>query len=109
MSEETKLKMSISTSGKNNPMYGKKISDDTKLKISIANKGRKRSFDLNTIQSNMMIGNTISKLNRKVIDTNTHIIYNSIRKASIALKINYSTLKKYLSEELKNKSILKYF
>lgn len=45
-SEETKLKMSLNHadfSGKNNPMYGKPVSDKTKKKISEALKGRKLS------------------------------------------------------------------
>ena len=41
VSEETRLKMSKSQSGKNNPMYGKKLSNETKLKISISSKGSK--------------------------------------------------------------------
>ena len=39
-SEETKKKMSESRKGNKNPMYGKKTSDETKLKLSIASKGK---------------------------------------------------------------------
>lgn len=40
LSEETKKKLSILNSGKNNPHYGKHLSDETKKKISDSNKGK---------------------------------------------------------------------
>lgn len=45
-SKETRLKKSKATSGKNNPMYGKKHSEESMLKIIEANKGEK-SFRAN--------------------------------------------------------------
>lgn len=38
-SEETKAKMSISNTGKNNPLFGRKHSNETKLKIKISTSG----------------------------------------------------------------------
>ena len=40
MSVESKQKMSVSTRGENNPMYGKRHSDETKQKISEAHLGK---------------------------------------------------------------------
>ena len=39
-SEETRRKMSEMNKGKNNPMYGKSVSDETRRKISKTMKGR---------------------------------------------------------------------
>lgn len=41
--EEHKKNMSKAKSGKNHPMFGKKLSEEHKLKISMAEKGRKRT------------------------------------------------------------------
>ena len=38
-SEETKIRRSIATKGKNNPMYGRHHSEETKRKISLSSKG----------------------------------------------------------------------
>jgi len=43
-SEETKKKMSISLSGKNNPNYGKSMSEEQKKKISLSKKGKPSTF-----------------------------------------------------------------
>lgn len=40
VSEETKRKISVATSGKNNPMFGKTFSEETRRKISESNKGK---------------------------------------------------------------------
>lgn len=52
ISDETRKKMSLATSGKNNPMYGKpgtnlgkKFSEEHKKRIGEANKGKKRSLE----------------------------------------------------------------
>ena len=108
LSEETKLKISKATKGKNNPRYNKEVSIITKNKISKANKGRKQSLELNKKQSQRMINNNYSKLSKEIIDEESGIIYKSIRQAALNLNINYSTLKLYLNNKLKNKTTLKY-
>lgn len=57
VSEQTKIKLSKKTSGKNNGMYGKAHTDETKKKISDKNKGRVHSCETRKKLSDRMIGN----------------------------------------------------
>lgn len=42
-----KISMNCNNKGKNNPKFGKKVTDETRKKISIANTGKKYSDDVN--------------------------------------------------------------
>lgn len=109
LSNKTKNKIRLANLGEKNSMYGKTHTKEARDKISKSNKGRINSEINNINQSKMMIGNELSPLKRKVINTETMEIYNSINIASIKNNINYNTLKKYLSGALKNKTNLIYF
>lgn len=93
---------------KKNNNFGKKHTDQVKKKISDTNKGRKRSEIFKEELKIRMMGNTFSKLNKILLDTNMGIYYESINKAAIALNIKYSTLKAMLSGRFKNKTNLIY-
>lgn len=95
-SEATKLKIS-------KIQIGKKLSKYTCEKMSNSRKGKSR-----TIETKLKISQN-NYNNKKVIDINTNIIYNSIIEASEKLNINYVTLKRYLSGKRLNKTTLKYF
>jgi group I intron endonuclease len=90
--EETRLKMS--ESAKNRPK--RTYTEEHKLKISISNKGKKRTKE------------QLIKISKKVIDTETNIIYNSVKEAADYFNINRSTLTQYLCGFRKNKTTLKY-
>lgn len=90
--EETRLKMS--ESAKNRPK--RTYSEEHKLKISIGNKGKKRTKE------------QLIKISKKVIDTETNIIYNSVKEAADFFNINRSTLTQYLCGFRTNKTTLKY-
>ena len=87
VSDKTKLKLSIANKGK-------KASDETKLKLSIAQKG-KRPSDECLLKSK----NANSK---KVINTKTNEIYDSVTKLSIILGMNRTTLNAKLTGQTKN-------
>ena len=95
VSEETKLKLKnrkISEESKiklRNFRKGKKLSEETKKKISSSNKNR------------------IQKFSRKVINTKTNKIYETITRASREENIHIMTLRQYLTGKRKNKSNLK--
>lgn len=83
--------------GSKNPMFGKvgafkgkKHTDEAKVKMSIPNRGKNLGLNGNS---------------KYVIDTNTGIMYSSVKEVSILFNINYSTLKSYLNNsKLKNKT-----
>ena len=103
MSEETRQKLI-----KNNtrPMLGKQHSKETKLKMSESSKGKQKSKEHKINISKGLLNNTYSKLSKILLDTQSGIFYDSINKASIALDINYSTLKAMLGNKFKNKTNL---
>jgi len=63
-SKETLIKMSKAQSGKNNPMYGKKLSKEHKRKISESGKGLKRSESTKAKMRKSFKGRIISKATR---------------------------------------------
>jgi hypothetical protein len=98
---------------KENGWGGYKQSQETKDKISKANTGKIHSQETKNIISNIMKGNTnrkgkknsqqtinkisqnskgITRNNKKIIDTTTGIIYNSIKEIADIFQINYGTL-----------------
>lgn len=117
-SDETKLKIGASNKGKHsfygedNPSFGKPKSEESLLKQSLTMTGRVRSEESRKNQSDTMKEQYKSgRLHlgaKKVIDTITGIVYNSIKEAGEAFNIKPNTLEKYLSGKLKNKTSLKY-
>jgi group I intron endonuclease len=87
VSDETKYKISKAN-------IGKKASDETKLKLSKAKKG-KRPSDECLLKSK----NANSK---KVINTKTNEIYDSVTQLSIILEMNRTTLNAKLTGQTKN-------
>lgn len=57
LSKKTRQKMSNSTKGKNNPMYGKTHNEEIRQKISNARKGRKHSLETRQKMSKSRVGN----------------------------------------------------
>lgn len=89
---QTRLKMS--ESAKNRPK--RNYSEEHKLNISKGNKGKKRTKE------------QLIKLSKKVINTETNIIYECVQDAADFLNIKKSTLINYLSGFRKNKTTMKY-
>lgn len=134
LSNETKLKISLSNKGKSKNIgrvlsedtklkiskahIGKVLSNSTKNKISKANKNRKmpeshyikRSIATKGI-NNPMYGKTgsLAPSSKKVICTKTNIIYDSIKEAAISININVKTLSYKLNKPLKNNTSLEFF
>ena len=94
-SEETKLKISIANKGN-------KCSKETKLKMSLKLKGR-------IISHNTRLKMSLSKKPKKVIDTNTNVIYNSIYEASVILGIKNDTLRSYVNKRTKSVTNFEYY
>ena len=92
ISDKTRLKMS--ESAKNRPK--RNYSEEHKLNISKGNKGKKRTKE------------QLIKLSKKVINTETNIIYECVQDAADFLNIKKSTLINYLSGFRKNKTTMKY-
>ena len=136
-SQETILKMRISSIGKNVGNVrsfetrkkdslvkkGIKASEDTKLKMSLVRKGksilkgekrkkRKPVTEETKLKLRKSLKNLFSRekhpLAKKVIDTNTGIIYNCAKDASEAYNVKYNSLNKYLNGKNKNKTTLQY-
>lgn len=83
--------------GINAPMYGKIHSNEAKRKIS-----------LNNAKSMKDKKGIVNKKSKKIIDTNTGIIYYGVREASEGLNIPKGTLCNYLYNRTKNKTNLKW-
>jgi group I intron endonuclease len=133
-SEETKLKISLKTKGKQlgneNPFFGKKHSEEAKLKISLANKGKvphnkfkKHSEETKSKISSLALNNKnclgrvlsedtknkiSSSLCRKVINIKTLDIYNSYKELALLLNISHNTLNKKLNGSMNNNTDYKY-
>ena len=103
ISEETRQKIIKSNT---KPWLGRKHSEETKLKMSIFRKGVKLTEEWRSSISKSLKGNTYSKLSKILLDTQSGIYYDSINKASVALNVNYSTLKAMLGNKFKNKTNL---
>jgi len=131
VSDETKIKMSKGNKGKN---LGKKASDETKLKLSNAKKGKKLSdkHKLNIIKSRAGYkhsdqtkckmsetkkGKTFSESHKlklsltkrkKLINTKTGFIYDSLTLAALFLNTTKGTLGKKMNRQIRNDTDLKY-
>lgn len=105
-SEETKLKLSISLKGRPSPMKGKisknagkELSQETKNKISNSLKGKHTS-----VKTEFKKG-YISKQNKRILDIETGVEYNSLKEAAQKLNIHITTLSYRIRN---NKNNLKY-
>ena len=78
---------------------------ETKLKMSKTRKGRKYSEEHKLKTKNSMIGKNC----KKIIDTKTGIIYNSLSDAAIAFKMSKGSLISRLKGRSKKESNLKYY
>ena len=90
VSESTKLKMS-------QVRLGIKRDKEIGFKISISKKGRKHSLEGRKKK--------VESLGKKVIDTSTGIVYQSITEASIKLNTFPSVISKYLTNKVKKKKL----
>lgn len=127
ISEETRKKLRLSKLGENNPMYGKTPSEETKQLISEKNKERYkdkenhpmfgRTFsrekggfkgNKNPFYGKKHTQETMEKINKKVIDTHTGIIYKSLKQASEVSNIKIATLSAYLLGKRNNKTTFLY-
>jgi len=93
--EETKLKISLKSKGKNNGNFGKKHTKEQSLQQSIRQKG-------------LMVREKHA-LARKVIDQSSNKIWNCVKDCADELKIKYSTLVSQLNGTNSNKTNLKYY
>jgi group I intron endonuclease len=131
LSENIKLKISKSNkglqnlSGDRNPMWGKKHSAESLQKMKTCKRSYVGESNPNFGKTGAMLGKkhtkkTIEKLKnmfsggknpaaKKVIDTETKIIYDSAAEAAIAFGINKYTLRRYLNNSLPNKTTLIYY
>lgn len=83
-SDETRAKIEGKFKGENNPNFGKKASDETRKKQSDAKKGKKCSEEFK---------NKLRELKgTKIINTQTKVIYHSIKHASEQEDISYTAL-----------------
>ena len=124
VSNETKKKLSIAFSGENHPNFGKKLSKETCLKKSETLKNSDKNLrgkklpdwwkdkirETKIGELNPMYGKTgeLSHRSRKVIDTNSGIIYNSVTEAAEANGLKMKTLYNLLSGHRQRKINLKF-
>ena len=90
ISESTKLKMS-------QVKLGIKKDKEIGFKISISKKGRKHSLEGKKKK--------VESLGKKVIDTSTGIIYESITEAAVKLNTFPSVISRYLADKVKKKKL----
>ena len=95
--------VNLTTGGDGN--IGGKASDETKLKMSIAKKGVKKSKEHIENMKKSLIGNN----SKKVINTETGEIYNSIKEAADKNGVLRYNLSSYLTKRSKNITPLEYY
>lgn len=97
-------KLCKAMAGEGNGMYGKQHSNETKVILSLKASLWKRS------ESHMtsLVNAANEVRSKKIIDTNTGIVYKSIRKDSKEFGISHSYLSTQLSGKHPNKTTLKY-
>lgn len=97
-SPEKRQAMLNRMTGANNPNYGKSISEKQKLIIGLAQKGRKKSdAEKEAIYS---------KTRKRVIDSETGIIYPSINDAALAFNVPAYTISRWVKSNKKNLELL---
>lgn len=117
VSEETRKKISESNAGKKRSdeyiekMKQRIVSEETKIKLSLANKGKKRSEEIleklraarkGTKPSEYCKIKSVLATSKKVLDTETGIIYNSASELANILNVKRTTLTAKLSGQNKN-------
>jgi len=108
--------------GNKNPFYGKKHTEESKLKISQKSLGRvvpkeirnkiKESISKSELFKNRNINpkkGVDNHKSKKVINTETNIVYENLRIASDTTGINYSKLRSYCQGKVKKISNWKYY
>lgn len=85
--------------------FGRKASEKTRLKMSNKKRGIPHSKKHKNNISKAMKG----KNSKKVIDTNTGVIYNSMTEAAEKNGLKKYNLSRYLTGEIKNTTTLKYY
>ena len=93
ISEETKLKL-------RDKNKGKKLTEEHKKKIGLANKGRRPSL--------IVEQKRLEKITKKVIDTRSNIIYNSVKEVSKIFNLKYLPLNRKLNGTTRNTTTFKY-
>ena len=94
ISNTTKLKLSIINTGK-------KLSQEHKNKIGFANKGK--------VPSEKVRKRQLETICKKVINTDTKVIYKSAKEVSRIFNIEYSKLNRCLNGKVKSKIKFKYY
>lgn len=113
-SEEVKQKYSNAKLGNKNPMFGKKLSIEHRQKLSIANKNRihkkgiprSEETKLKISKTRALVGHTCHK---KVINTITNEIFNTIKDAAKSANIKQSYFSMILSGKRKNNTNFKLY
>lgn len=82
-------------------------SESIRAKIATGKKGKPTSLETRAKQSESKLGSKNVR-SKKVIDTVTGKVYESVMNASCVLSINHSTLSRWLSGYTPNKSSLEY-
>jgi group I intron endonuclease len=104
VSDETRLKMSISKQGNKNTFLGKTHTQEAKLKISLSQLGRKH-----TLEHRMKVSmNNAKNLAKIVIDKNTGVFYESCKEVSDLYGIKNSTMRARLNGTNKNNTQFSY-
>ena len=130
--DDTKQKISFKVKGEKNGFFGKTHSEETRKKISESNKGkkltqehidklkitntgrvvteetRKKLSDLNKGKNNAMYGKPAPN-RKKVLDTKSGEVYDSIKEAALKHNIKIGTLNDYLNGRVTNKSSLIFY
>ena len=108
-SDETRKNISESKKGDKNPMFGKTITEEHKELNrqrwieNNPNKGKAPSDE----QKEKMLKGLREKISKKVINTETGEVFNSIKEASESIGMNNSTLGYQLSGRYTNKTNMK--
>jgi group I intron endonuclease len=100
VSNETRLKMSLSKSGDKNTFFGKKHSNNAKEKIRLFQTGRTHT----TEHRKKVSDNNAKNLSKIVLDLNTGVFYESAKELSDLYCIKHSTIRARLNGTNKNKT-----
>lgn len=103
-SQETREKMSKARKDRK----VKPHTEETKRKISQANIGKKQSDEFKQKMKNVMIGNNYSVC-KKVIDTQTGVIFNKITEAALHCGLKSGTLAAMLHGRFRNKTSMIFY
>jgi group I intron endonuclease len=108
LSIETRQKMSESKAGEKSHMWGKKLSKETCEKMSDSRRGEKNP-NFGKRPSDATLLKMMEHSKKKVIDTITNKIYDSVKEAAKDINKNYSVLSCMLSGHRINKTSLIYY